>query len=124
MTKGYIPAQNTLFQINHLHERWFTMRKIIFKSIILLCIAVMISTSSFCTSAPAAERELGQPTPGNTFIDALIYRPIGLAAIPLGTVLFIVTLPFSATGGNIGQSFDNLIMAPAKYTFARPLGDI
>lgn len=79
---------------------------------------------SFCPSAMAAETQLGQPTPGNTFIDALIYRPVGLAAIPLGTVLFIVTLPFSALGGNVDQAFDNLVVAPAKYTFCRPLGDI
>jgi len=77
-----------------------------------------------CPSALAAETQLGQPTPGNTFIDALFYRPVGLAAIPVGTVLFIVTIPFSALGGNVGQAFDNLIVAPAKYTFCRPLGDI
>ena len=88
----------------------------------LVCVAMM--TAVFNPAALAAEKELGQPTPGNTFIDALICRPVGLAAIPLGTVLFVVTLPFSATGGNVGQSFDNLVVAPVKYTFARPLGDI
>lgn len=91
---------------------------------IVLAVSIALLTAAFCPVALAAEKDLGQPTPGNTFIDALIYRPVGLVAIPLGTVLFVVTLPFSATGGNVGQSFDNLVIAPIKYTFARPLGDI
>ena len=99
------------------------MKKMVFKSIIIICVSIFFLTSSGI-SAWSAEKELGQPTPGNTFIDALVYRPVGLIAIPLGAVLFIVTLPFSATGGNVGQSFENLVIAPAKYTFARPLGDI
>lgn len=98
------------------------MRKIIFPVIFFTIFAMVMVP--FCPSALAAETQLGQPTPGNTFIDALIYRPVGLVAIPLGTVLFIVTVPFSALGGNVGQAFDNLIIEPAKYTFCRPLGDI
>ena len=87
----------------------------------------MTLLSVMCAPAvPAenAERELRRPTVGNTFIDALIYRPIGLVAIPVGALLFALTLPFSALGGNVGTSFDNLVAAPAKFTFVRPLGDI
>lgn len=92
--------------------------------VILLVVALAASAFAPAALAAGAEEELGQPTPGSTFIDALVYRPVGLAAIPVGTVLFVAMLPFSATGGNIGQSFDNLVIAPIKYTFARPLGDI
>jgi len=66
----------------------------------------------------------GQPTPGNTFLDALVYRPVGLVSIPLGCVLFVISLPFSATGGNVGQAFHNLVVVPVDWTFNRPLGDI
>jgi len=89
---------------------------------IFLILAIVSVT--YCPVVLASESHLGRPTPGNTFIDALIYRPVGLVAIPLGAVLFVVSLPFSATGGNISESFSNLIVAPAKYTFHRPLGEI
>lgn len=87
-------------------------------------VAVAMISIPMAQPASAVEKELGQPTPGNTFIDALIYRPVGLVAIPLGAALFVVSLPFSATGGNIGQSFENLVIVPLKFTFARPLGEI
>lgn len=74
-------------------------------------------------SSPVQEK-LTTPSPTDTFIDVLFYRPIGLALIPIGTALFIVSLPFSVTGGNVPTAFNNLVAAPAKYTFARPLGQI
>ena len=98
------------------------MQKFITPLIIFTILAMVLAP--LCPSALAAETQLGQPTPGNTFIDALIYRPVGLVAIPVGTVLFIITIPFSALGGNVDQAFGNLVVAPAKYTFCRPLGDI
>ncbi len=98
-----------------------------FKRIIVVFIIAVVTVVAFSPTVQASqgpEEQLGQPSPGSAFIDALFYRPVGLAAIPLGSVLFVATLPFSATGGNIGQSFDNLVVAPFKYTFNRPLGDI
>jgi hypothetical protein len=32
--------------------------------------------------------------------------------------------PFSAMGGNFGESFDKLVKEPAAYTFTRPLGEL
>ena len=74
--------------------------------------------------ASPVQEELAAPSPTDTFIDVLFYRPIGLALIPIGTALFVVSLPFSITGGNVPTAFNNLVAAPAKYTFARPLGQI
>jgi hypothetical protein len=55
--------------------------------------------------------------------DTLILRPLGLLGTAVGAVVFVLGLPFSATGGNIKDSADTLVVAPAKFTFARPLGD-
>ncbi len=55
-------------------------------------------------------------------IDLVLARPIGLAATIIGSVAFVISLPFSATGGNIPEAWDNLVVAPAQYTFHRPLG--
>jgi hypothetical protein len=54
--------------------------------------------------------------------DVLIERPIGLVMTVSGFGLFIVTLPFSALGGNAQEVGNKLVERPFKYTFKRPLG--
>lgn len=56
-------------------------------------------------------------------VDALLVRPLGLVATILGAGIFIVSLPFSALGGNVGEAGHALVVAPAKMTFTRPLGE-
>jgi len=55
--------------------------------------------------------------------DALVVRPLSLAATVVGGGVFIVSLPFSALGRNIGSAFDYLLADPFMYTFVRPLGE-
>ncbi len=99
----------------------------IFNSIKVSVVFVLISSLIFApclTSAQDLEREISKSTVGNTFLDAVIYRPVGLIAIPVGAVLFVITIPFSAISSSVGTSFEKLVAQPAKYTFVRPLGDI
>jgi len=62
------------------------------------------------------------PTGGEMLADAFLVRPFMLVGSVLTTATFIVTLPFSAIGGNVGEAADRLVAEPVKYTFARPLG--
>ncbi|UCD32670.1 MAG: hypothetical protein JSV38_01875 [Desulfobacterales bacterium] len=55
--------------------------------------------------------------------DILFARPIGLLSVVVGSALFIVSLPFSALGGNVNDASQKLIMDPVNFTFNRPLGD-
>ena len=55
--------------------------------------------------------------------DAVLARPLGLASLVLGFGLFVVSSPFSALGGNIGDAWGTLVTWPAKFTFVRPLGE-
>lgn len=55
--------------------------------------------------------------------DAVIARPLCLAATAVGSVFFVVTLPFAAATKNVGRTADALVVTPAKATFTRPLGD-
>ena len=64
-----------------------------------------------------------QNSPEAMIVDIVAARPIGLVATITGTVVFVVSLPFSALGGNTGEAWDSLVVSPAKYTFRRPLGD-
>ncbi len=54
--------------------------------------------------------------------DALIARPLMLGATVLGTGVFLVSLPFSALGGNVDEAGETLVAGPAKATFVRCLG--
>ncbi len=56
-------------------------------------------------------------------LDAVVARPLGLAAIVVGTALTVVTLPFTIPSGSVKASARELIVRPAEYTFKRPLGD-
>ena len=54
--------------------------------------------------------------------DVLIARPFLLAMTATGVVAFVITLPFSALGGNIKEAAANLVGKPAEETFLRCLG--
>ncbi len=55
--------------------------------------------------------------------DALVVRPLGICATVIGGALFIVSLPFSALGGNTESAYEYLVEDPFNFTFKRPLGD-
>lgn len=59
----------------------------------------------------------------NMVADAIIVRPLGVIATILGVGFFIISLPFSALGGNVKEAGQKLVVAPAKFTFKRPLGE-
>lgn len=75
------------------------------------------------TSLALDDRYRDAPTAGAMAIDAVVVRPMGLVSTVLGTGLFIVTLPFSALGGNVDEAAQALVVAPAEMTFVRPLGE-
>ncbi|MFO7645895.1 MAG: hypothetical protein R6W95_16040 [Desulfosarcina sp.] len=60
---------------------------------------------------------------GKMAADALVVRPLGLCATVIGGAIFLVSLPFSALGGNTQPAFDYLVADPFKFTFSRPLGE-
>ncbi|MEE9551727.1 MAG: multidrug transporter [Gammaproteobacteria bacterium] len=65
-----------------------------------------------------------KPTAEQLIIDGLIFRPLYLAGTIVGTGVFIVTLPFSLLGGNVGDAGEKLIIEPANATFNNCLGCI
>ena len=54
--------------------------------------------------------------------DLLIARPILIVATVIGAALFVVALPFAATGGGIGDAGKALVVDPGKAAFVRCLG--
>ena len=80
--------------------------------------SVQASDSSFSSS----KRDL-HSAGDNVVLDALVLRPIGLATTVAGSAVYVISLPFSLLGGNEEQARESLVVAPARYTFKRPLGE-
>jgi len=54
--------------------------------------------------------------------DALFVRPVMLVTTVIGSAIFIISSPFAALGGNIDESFEQLVKNPFDTTFVRCLG--
>jgi len=60
--------------------------------------------------------------------DLIIARPLliaaskMLAATAIGAGVFVVSLPFTALGGNVGEAGKALVVEPGKAAFVRCLG--
>jgi len=54
--------------------------------------------------------------------DLLVARPLGLAITVGGAAVFLVSLPFTAIGGNVAEAGEVLVVGPARSTFVRCLG--
>jgi hypothetical protein len=64
-----------------------------------------------------------KPTGGMMMWDAVAMRPIGIAATAVGAVVWLVSYPFAALGGNTDESTQKLVVEPFDWTFQRPLGE-
>lgn len=84
---------------------------------LLLCVALLGWVAVPAWAAPEDE-----PSAAAMTGDLLIARPLGLVFTTVGTAAFIVSLPFSAAGGNVSQAADTLVVGPARETFVRCLG--
>lgn len=81
-----------------------------------------LSSSSPLMAANSANAVKDRPTGLEMGADLLLARPILLGATILGSVIFVVSSPFSALGGNIKESGRELVGKPFKATFVRCLG--
>ncbi len=68
-------------------------------------------------------------TLGSYLLDIGLYRPAGLFATILGTGVFAITSPMTATAtlfpphDALQSAAEAMVLNPAKFTFARPLGE-
>lgn len=93
--------------------------------IMITMLALVLLLVSFSASAMAQQSPyLHEPSAGAMAYDLVGMRPLGFAALVGGSVLFVVSLPFSALGRNVGEAGQALVVKPAKFTFSRPLGDV
>jgi hypothetical protein len=93
--------------------------------VLILFSATILSENVYAASAvksPSPQEEDDSLEAAGMIADCLVLRPLGVVGTVLGTAFFIVSIPFSALGGNVGAAFKALVIKPAKFTFGRPLG--
>jgi hypothetical protein len=103
----------------------------------LLCLAFFSSIASAPSLASAADNSMQSYDGSRAAVpyamteevryfrmigDLFIARPLLLAATGIGTGIFLVSLPFSALGGNVKEAANTLVISPAWQTFMRCLG--
>jgi len=89
----------------------------------MLCALVLASS---LLSAPAMAQQRDTVTGDKATdmaVDLVIVRPLGLVGAAVGTVGFVLALPFTLPSGSAGETAEEWISKPLEYTFDRPLGN-
>jgi hypothetical protein len=84
-----------------------------------LCIAMPLQTVNASETDNMVQQEPGALTIGT---DLLVVRPLGIVATVCGSMIYVLSLPFSITAGNSGEVYQKTVAEPAVFTFKRPLG--
>lgn len=87
---------------------------------LLLCFSLAVQASETGSGDP---RYTIQNPPAYAMLgDLLIARPLLVVATVIGAGAFVVSLPFTALGGGVGDAGQALVVDPAKAAFVRCLG--
>jgi hypothetical protein len=99
------------------------MHKIVKQSMAFFLIAALLFVPFASSAIASVDFEKEDPSAGAMVADFVLVRPVAIVALVLGSAFFVVTLPFSAIGGNVKAAAKNLVVKPAKFSFVRPLGE-
>ena len=98
------------------------------RKLITYFLAVMLATSnlSFVSTAYARDYDSNSERPsGSAMLADAVFMRVPMTAVTLvGAAVFVVTLPFSALGGNVGEAGTKLVKEPFEYAWVRPLGEM
>ena len=86
-----------------------------------MIMTILVVIAVICLSVPAFAADKGDEAV-MVAVDAVLVRPVSLAAVVVGTALFVVTLPFTIPAGGVSKTARVLISEPFAYTFQRPIG--
>jgi hypothetical protein len=99
------------------------MFRIVKKTLVILMVSILLAPALASTAMAEEYFEKEDPSGGMMLADFIFVRPIGIAATAIGSIFYVVSLPFSLLGGNPGEAGNALVKEPAAYTFSRPLGE-
>ncbi|UTW06176.1 multidrug transporter [Pseudomonas benzenivorans] len=96
--------------------------------------AVVLALTTGLLALPAQAEVMQQNTSGDPIYtaeaprafsmigDLVIARPLLIGATAIGAVAFVVSLPFTALGGNVAEAGEALVLEPGRSAFVRCLG--
>lgn len=91
-----------------------------------LSIASAISLCALMSQPSLAAIEIDEDEFGPSYetmaVDAVVGKPLQVVAAVAGTAAYVVSLPFSALGGNIDQAGETLVVEPWQAALGRCLG--
>ena len=95
------------------------------KKLMVVFVVATLAFIPFGAPVMAQEQRLDEDTDPHMRMvgDILLIRPLGIVATVVGGALFVVSLPFSALGGNTEDVYQTMVVEPARFTFTRPIGD-
>jgi len=85
--------------------------------------SVLLSLCVLAAPAGAEQPDLTWADAPAVAFDVALLRPLSAVATVAGVPLFVATAPFAAVAGQFMASLDVFVLAPADYTFRRPLAD-
>ena len=89
----------------------------------LLLLAISLVIIPFASTAFAQPKiETKEPSAGAMTYDLFLMRPFGAAATILGSVVFVISLPFTAIAGVVPTAGKKLVADPFNFTIVRALG--
>jgi hypothetical protein len=92
---------------------------IVTMAILMIAMTSLVRAQEYVAS-PAPKEATGEAM----LADVFILRPFGIAATVLGSVAFVVALPFTLPTRSVDKAAQRLVVDPAKFTFVRPLGHV
>ena len=98
------------------------------KSLAALCVLALlvgVSTPAFASSNRSMASMMAGHDPVAPTFDLLVLRPLGIVGVIGGFCLFVVSTPITliTRPHEIGRPFKQLVVRPAKYVWADPLGE-
>ncbi len=99
------------------------------KTLISCLVSVMILANSAALAGQSDEEKYEQaeryrlsPDPVTMIADGLLVRPLGLVTMVVGSVGYVLSLPFSIPSDSEDEVRQQLVEYPAWFTFKRPMG--
>ena len=99
------------------------MFRIAKRSMVIAIIAALLIVPFASTGLAEEYFEREDPSGGAMMYDVIVVRPVGIVATAVGSIFYVISLPFSLLGQNAGEAGEALVKEPAAYTFKRPLGE-
>ena len=91
--------------------------------LVLLTVAALVAVP-FGQAAMAQFRpDKEEPSGALMMFDVVPVRVLGFCGLVIGSVGYVVTLPFSLISKSHKQAAKKMVVEPARFTFTRPLGE-